>query len=123
MLWTASTLNGYAIEATDGQIGTVSDLLFEDGSWIVRWRVVETGSWLAGRKVFLPVTELVQQDSARHHIPGALAMHRVHVGPALGDGANRRPQAKAGRGPAGQLPPRWRPCRKSRCARRAQPWP
>ena len=30
MLWDASAINGYAIEASDGRLGTVSDLLFED---------------------------------------------------------------------------------------------
>ena len=39
MLWDASAINGYTIEASDGRLGTVSDLLFEasagsfDGSW------------------------------------------------------------------------------------------
>ena len=28
MLWDASAINGYAIEASDGLLGTVSDLLF-----------------------------------------------------------------------------------------------
>jgi hypothetical protein len=35
MLWDASAINGYAIEASDGRIGTVSDLLFEEVSWVV----------------------------------------------------------------------------------------
>jgi hypothetical protein len=30
MLWDASAINGYALEACDGRLGTVSDLLFED---------------------------------------------------------------------------------------------
>ena len=83
MLWTASTLNGYAIEATDGQIGTVSDLLFEGRGWIVRWLVVETGSWLSGRKVLLPLSALGQPDPARHHFPVALTMQQVRDSPAL----------------------------------------
>lgn len=32
MLWDASTIKGYEVEASDGRIGTVSDLLFEDVS-------------------------------------------------------------------------------------------
>ncbi len=35
MLWNASVLNGYAISAGDGQLGTVSDFLFDDTSWLV----------------------------------------------------------------------------------------
>jgi hypothetical protein len=55
MLWDASAINGYAIEASDGLLGTVSDLLFEDVGWAIRWLVVDTGRWLPGRKVLLPL--------------------------------------------------------------------
>jgi sporulation protein YlmC with PRC-barrel domain len=58
MLWLASTINGYAIEASDGNIGTVSDFLFDDADWRVRWLVVDTGDWLSGRKVLLPPSVL-----------------------------------------------------------------
>ncbi len=58
MLWHASAINGYAIETSDGEIGTVSDFLFDDASWRVRWLVVDTGNWLSGRKVLLPPSAL-----------------------------------------------------------------
>jgi sporulation protein YlmC with PRC-barrel domain len=58
MLWNASAIKGYAIEASDGDIGTVSDFLFDDASWLVRWLVVDTGNWLSGRKVLLPPSVL-----------------------------------------------------------------
>lgn len=58
MLWHASAINGYAIEASDGDIGTVSDFLFDDASWLVCWLVVDTGNWLSGRKVLLPPSVL-----------------------------------------------------------------
>src|SRR5215213_6163742 len=62
MLWDASALDGYAIEASDGRIGSVSDFLFEDTSWKVRWLVVDTGGWLSGRKVLLPLSALEKPD-------------------------------------------------------------
>lgn len=37
MLRNASVLNGYAIAASDGRLGTVSDFLFDDAGWMVRW--------------------------------------------------------------------------------------
>jgi len=62
MLWHASEIKGYAIEASDGDIGTISDFLFDDASWLVRWLVrwlvVDTGDWLSGRKVLLPTPAL-----------------------------------------------------------------
>jgi hypothetical protein len=45
MLWTASVIEGYAILASDGKIGTVADFLFDDDSWLGRWLVVVTGTW------------------------------------------------------------------------------
>ena len=35
MLWDASAINGYAIAASDGRLGTVSDFLFDDDAWIL----------------------------------------------------------------------------------------
>jgi sporulation protein YlmC with PRC-barrel domain len=62
MLWKASTLHGYVIAASDGDIGSVSDFLFDDASWRVRWLVVDTGHWLPGRKVLLPPSVLGHPD-------------------------------------------------------------
>jgi hypothetical protein len=90
MLWDASAINGYAIEASDGQLGTVSDLLFEDAGWLVRWRdagwiirwlVVDTSHWLPGRKVLLPLSALGQPDRALHHFPIKLTMQQVKDSP------------------------------------------
>jgi hypothetical protein len=53
MLRTASPLKGIAIEATDGEIGSVQDLYFDDGTWTIRYAVVDTGTWLPGRQVLL----------------------------------------------------------------------
>ena len=70
MLWNASAINGYAIAASDGHIGTVSDFLFDDTSWRVRWLVVDTGNWLSGRKVLLPPSVLGQLDAKDQRFSG-----------------------------------------------------
>ncbi len=44
MLWRSSTFSDFGIEATDGSIGSVSDLLFDETDWALRWCVVDTGS-------------------------------------------------------------------------------
>jgi hypothetical protein len=54
MLWHASAIEGFAIEASDGDIGTVSDFLFGDASWLVRRLDVDTDNWLSGREILLP---------------------------------------------------------------------
>ena len=58
MLRHESEITGYAIHAKDGLIGTVSDFLFNDATWLVRWLVIDTGNWLPGRKVLLPPSAL-----------------------------------------------------------------
>ena len=62
MLCNASKVKGYAIAASDGMLGTASDLLFDDASWLVRWLVVDTSNWLTGRKVLLPTSVLGHLD-------------------------------------------------------------
>jgi hypothetical protein len=44
MLRNASNIDGYIIAASDGHLGTVSDFLFDDVSWLIRWLVVDTGN-------------------------------------------------------------------------------
>ena len=44
---------GYYIEATDGNIGHVEDLLIEDETWAIRYVVVDTVNWWPGKKVVL----------------------------------------------------------------------
>src|SRR5580698_6791104 len=83
MLWNASAINGYAIAASDGQIGTVSDFLFDDISWLVRWLVVDTGDWLSGRKVLLPPSVLGHVDSTGEKFSVTLTMQQVKDSPEI----------------------------------------
>ncbi len=44
-------MTGYAIEAKDGDIGSVSDFLLEPDGWKIRYIVIDTGTWLPGQQV------------------------------------------------------------------------
>jgi hypothetical protein len=83
MLWDASALEGYAIEAIDGRIGSVREFLFEDTNWIVRWLVVDTGHWLSGRKVLLPPSALGEPDPSARQFPIKLTGRQVKDGPDI----------------------------------------
>lgn len=63
MLWSASDMTGCGIDATDGSIGTIGDLLFDDQTWTVRWFVVKTGVVFTGREVLLPPSAILSADS------------------------------------------------------------
>jgi uncharacterized protein YrrD len=53
MLRTSGELIRYDAEATDGQIGSVKDLLFDDQSWKVRFLVIDTGGSLCHHEVLV----------------------------------------------------------------------
>lgn len=49
-------VDGYAIQARDGLIGHVEDLLVDDVEWVIRYLIVDTRNWLPGRKVVVGPT-------------------------------------------------------------------
>jgi len=69
MLHNVKELEGYAVGASDGELGTVKDVYFDDKRWVIRYLVVETGGWLRGRKVLISptsVSRLTWDDSVMH---------------------------------------------------------
>jgi hypothetical protein len=61
----------------------LSDFLFEDTSWKVRWLVVDTGNWLSGRKVLLPLSALGKPDPSLRQFPVKLTMQQVKDSPDI----------------------------------------
>ena len=61
---TISSLIGYAIKGTDGDLGKVKDFYFDDVTWTIRYMTVETGKWLSGRKTLLSLAALENADQA-----------------------------------------------------------
>lgn len=85
MLLAASDVTGYTIEASDGSLGTVKDLLFDDRSWNVRWLVVNTGNWLSGRKVLIHPSVIGQADDEQQRLPVRLSKAQIENGPDILD--------------------------------------
>ncbi|MDN2580082.1 PRC-barrel domain-containing protein [Aquibium sp. ELW1220] len=83
MLWNASSLTGYTISTTDGEIGAVDDLLFDDQDWTIRWLVVDTGSWLSGRKVLLPPAACAEPVPATRLLNVGISRQKVKDSPAI----------------------------------------
>jgi sporulation protein YlmC with PRC-barrel domain len=50
---TLSDLRRLTIAATDGNLGSVVDLCFDDRSWTIRYLVVDAGSWFPDRWVLI----------------------------------------------------------------------
>jgi hypothetical protein len=53
MLINAGLLQGLAIHAIDGELGTVEEFLFDDDTWAVRYLIVDAGGWLGERRVLI----------------------------------------------------------------------
>ncbi len=53
MLQNIKELYGHSLVATDGEIGRVKDFYFDDKTWVIRYLVADTGSWLTGQLVLL----------------------------------------------------------------------
>ncbi|MGE0172730.1 MAG: PRC-barrel domain-containing protein [Oligoflexales bacterium] len=62
----------YTVHATDGDIGKISDVLFDDRSWSVRYIVLDTSKWLPGKKVLLAPESFLKTNSI---VDGALRVN------------------------------------------------
>ncbi len=82
-LRTVKDLRGYAIRATDGVIGKVDDLYFDDEDWAIRYLVVDTGGWLSGRKVLISPIAIGQPDWLDGVLPVALTKAKVEHAPDI----------------------------------------
>lgn len=83
MLWKASAIEGYSIAATDGPIGTITDFLFDDTSWQIRWVVVDTGKWLSSRRVLLPPSAMGHVNATGREFSVRLTMQQVKDSPDI----------------------------------------
>jgi uncharacterized protein YrrD len=52
-LRSTNAVTGYAIQATDGTIGTVSGFLVDQKKWVIRELAVETGHWYSGKEILI----------------------------------------------------------------------
>ena len=46
-------VSGYDIQATDGEIGHVEDFVIDDGTWAIRYLIIDTRNWWPGKKVLV----------------------------------------------------------------------
>jgi hypothetical protein len=83
MLIAGSALKGYAIEASDGGIGTVKTFLFDDQTWKIRWLVIDTGGWLSGRLVLVHPSAVGTPDHENLSLPVALTKQQVEDSPDI----------------------------------------
>jgi len=83
MLRNVKELQGFAIHATDGIMGEVVDLYFDDEDWAIRYLVVDTGHWLSGRKVLISPLAIGRVDWMAQELSVSLTKARVEGSPDI----------------------------------------
>jgi hypothetical protein len=88
-------VTGYALQATDGELGHVEDFLFDDLDWAIRYVVVDTRNWWFGRKVVIPPEWIDGIDWAGHTLRVDVSRDAVKRAPAYdaGEHVNRQWEA------------------------------
>jgi len=87
MFWTASRLGDFELQATDGAIGAIHDCLIDDPGWKVRWFVVDTGTWLPGRRVLIAPDRVAATDGEPPELRLAISRAEVKASPPYDDEA------------------------------------
>ena len=83
MLHLLEDIKGYKIVGTDDEVGKVHDFFFEDATWAVRHLVVNTGSWLSGRKVLISplAVERIDREAGEVHL--SLTREKIEGAPGI----------------------------------------
>lgn len=83
ILHAASRTCGCRVLATDGEVGRLKDLYFDDEKWTVRYLIVHTGSWLEGRQVLVSPYAVRFVDSPARMIVIDLTREKVAGSPTI----------------------------------------
>ena len=95
MLHKIKDLQGDAIHAEDGEVGSVDDLYFDDEDWDVRYLVVNTRRWIPGPKYLVsPIAIDRERTLARGDIRVELTRDQIAMCPTLADASHLRSSAE-----------------------------
>jgi hypothetical protein len=88
MFRSAKRLLGFAIKATDGVIGDVENLFFDNEKWVVRYIVLASGSLFSGRQTLVSPISISTIDGDRKLIFTDLTMKQIENAPGI---ENKKP--------------------------------
>jgi hypothetical protein len=83
MLRSIKKLYGDKLGASDGDIGQVKDFYFDDQSWVVRYLVADTGTWLTSRQVLLSPHAFGGLDQAGKVLRVNLTRKQIEDSPSI----------------------------------------
>jgi hypothetical protein len=83
MFRNATHLKGFAIHATDGELGTVDDLYFDDASRAIRYLAADAGGWLGDKQVLISPISVIHADWQAKRLDVALTKKQVEGSPNI----------------------------------------
>ena len=86
------------IHASDGELGSLKDVYFDDETWNIRYFVVDTGSWLPGRKVLVSPHSLASTDAEHNALSMNISKEQIRNSPEISSDqpVSRQEEAKLG---------------------------
>jgi hypothetical protein len=76
-------MEDYSIAATDGIVGYVKDLYFDDESWVIRYLIVDTGAWLSQRRVLISPIAIDPPSRATKTLAVSITREQVQNSPDI----------------------------------------
>jgi hypothetical protein len=80
---TNKRLQDFAIRATDGELGHIDQLYFDDQTWAIRYLVVDTAGWLGGRRVLISPFSISRTDWDARQVDVELTKRQVENSPDI----------------------------------------
>jgi uncharacterized protein YrrD len=75
-------VTGYHVQATDGDIGHVQDLLVDEASWTIGYFLVDTSNWWFGQHVLVSPSSVKEVDWSERHVRLEITRERVKSSPS-----------------------------------------
>lgn len=75
------SLIGFKLQAIDGEIGHLDDVLIDDLEWKIRYLVIDTGTWFSGKKVLVSPLWDGRVDDNSHILKIDVSMEKIKSAP------------------------------------------
>ncbi|HEU4626749.1 MAG TPA: PRC-barrel domain-containing protein [Steroidobacteraceae bacterium] len=83
MLRRVSEIEGYRVRASDGEIGKIEEIYFDDEHWAVRYLIVATGGWLTHQEVLISPHAVKRISPRTRSVVLALTRDKVQKSPRI----------------------------------------
>ena len=83
LLYRMEKLIGLSIRASDGELGKIRDVYFDDSCWTARYLVVDAGGWPEDRRVLISPIAIANIDWDRRSASVTLTTQQVKAGPHI----------------------------------------